>query len=235
MNASNDNNSNTSQQNNNNATSSSSQHARPNRVLEHLSGSLDILQQYHDDPILSVESTARKSQWTKNIYLPFANFVNIKPFPLDTKWVVSFLRFCAFNCNYSYTSIKNIIYRQLLQLHHESVPDPIPFELHETIRKLFIQIRKDPRTKKEGNGLEPLIASDISLIIDSIHPGYSEKPRLASLFLFSLNTGARAITCSGVRICDIVQFNQGTPESSVIINQKVTKGNDEWNHQVTLS
>ena len=208
---------------------------RPNRLIECLSGSREILQQYHDSPVLAVESTIKKSQWTRNLYLPFASFVKINPFPLDTKWVVSFLRFCAFNCHYSYSSIKNIIYRQLIQLHRDAVSDSLPGDITETVRKLFIQIRKDPRTKKEGKGLEPLIASDVSLVIDAMHPDYPEKARIASLFLFALNTGARAITCAGVRICDIIKVTQEDNNCSVIINQKVTKGDANWNHQVTLS
>ena len=208
---------------------------RSNRVKDLLDSSSSNIQSYYDEEVPYAPSTLRKLQWVKNLYLPFCKKAKIQPFPLNLRWTVSFFLFCAYDCQYRYSSLNEIIRRNIKTLHKMNCSDPLPEGYDETITRLFRSFRHDSRVRKSGNGLQPLIKTDVSTLIQSMHPIDKEKPRMASLFLFAFQTGSRAITCANVRICDLVDVFPDGMKYSVIVNQKVTKGDNDWNHEVKLT
>jgi len=71
--------------------------------------------------------------------------------------------------------------------------------------------------------------------IQQISDNDDKKYRDASLFCISFCTGARAITCSEVRLGDIRLCHIDTQgNSQVCITYNRTKGRSDWNHPVTL-
>ena len=92
-----------------------------------------------------------------------------------------------------------------------------------------------PDVKKAGPGKPPLLAFDLAELITRIPDVLSFKAREASLFLFALHTGSRAITCENIHWKDIVHVEYDTSGAiRVTIIQNVTKGNPAWDHPVTL-
>jgi hypothetical protein len=73
------------------------------------------------------------------------------------------------------------------------------------------------------------IASDVAKIVAATPDYVPTKAEEASLWLFSLETGARAISATSVLIGDL-QW-QG---DYLRVKLRVTKGNDNWNHHVQL-
>ena len=93
-------------------------------------------------------------------------------------------------------------------------------------------------------GKDAAIFSDVVHIINCTE-NIPSKAAEASCWLFAVSTGARAVTCSNILLSDIVQVtpsslnnNNNNNNSSlhllVQIRERVTKGNSNWNHTVTL-
>ena len=73
----------------------------------------------------------------------------------------------------------------------------------QLIKRKLLTLSKDPNVKQRGKGKEPLCWFDVEELIWRIPNGFKSKNMEASLFLFALHTGSRAMTCDGVWWCDI--------------------------------
>ena len=84
--------------------------------------------------------------------------------------------------------------------------------------------------------MEPLIVADVARIIENIPDSDPTGALDASLFIFSVSTGARAISCTSIRLRDIEAIVPDTSSHSTLItiNIPVGKGQPNWNHKVTL-
>ena len=58
-----------------------------------------------------------------------------------------------------------------------------------------------------GSGKEPLLKEDVVKIIDDIPELDEFKATDSSLFLFSVSTGARGVSCSSIRLEDILSYD----------------------------
>jgi hypothetical protein len=91
------------------------------------------------------------------------------------------------------------------------------------------QAYKDNRSKllspkKEKNAC---ISDDVARIIRSTPDLWPSKAEEASLWLFSLYTGARAISSTAICLKDMV-----LRDKVLRVRIRVTKGNLNWNHHV---
>ncbi|KAH7817009.1 uncharacterized protein MONOS_13223 [Monocercomonoides exilis] len=114
---------------------------------------------------------------------------------------------------------------------NESIDKDLDSEINGIVREL----KMNKSLKQRGEGKQPLVTFDMSYLIDSIPDYFADKASEASLFLFSLHTGARAVTCGGVRLCDIRKvIIQDDDSIFVKIRLMRNKGNVNWNHVITL-
>ena len=100
----------------------------------------------------------------------------------------------------------NSFYMYICKFNNEVKNLTINDDLKYRLRRVMIDIFHDPTNKKPGKGAEPCLLSDVKLIIESIPRKYQYREMMSSLFLFAVNTGARAITCCNMKLKDIVYF-----------------------------
>ena len=194
------------------------------------------LEEFVRDKPKRAESMKRKDEWVMTLYLPWC-FRTKKdpPFPLEPVNICAFIRFMAIKCGYTLKGLELIVVPCLKRLNFDATrsTDPRVFQLlKEEIRTL----RHNPDVIKEGEGKPPLCYFDVAELIRRLPDNLSFKDCEASLFLFALHTGSRALTCEGVRYRDIIfaERDDAGPVMRVIINQQITKGNPNWNHPVCI-
>lgn len=182
------------------------------------------------------ESTLNKHKWVIKLYEAFSVRSGIDPWPLDPTNAGWFVRFIGIEARYAVGSIEDVIIPSLKRLNKtETGEDPSK----GAIEALSLALRDVKRSKskiKEGERNEPAIDVDVKRIIEFTPEGVVSKAAEASLWLTSLSTGARALTCYNVVVRDIVRVIK-KPESDKVFIQimyRVTKGNERWNHIVTL-
>ncbi len=93
------------------------------------------------------------------------------------------------------------------------------------------------KTFRKGNGgRQPAILDDIARVVQFTPELLPSKDEEASLWLIAVSTGARAITCDNVLVGDIQQvcWNPTNNRWLVQIEYRVTKGDWNWNHPVTI-
>jgi hypothetical protein len=190
---------------------------------------------FKDGPIYS-EATLLKHKWVLNIYEPLCKVKNVEPFPIDPKFIRWFLRFVCNKCLYAIGSVKSIIIPSLIRMHKEKTKQTHFPKIRESIVQAMKEIEVSKRFKRGGEGKEAMIASDVKRVIEATSCGLLTKAAESSLWLFSLNTGARAVTCAHVRLADIVSVCASSREGMTLVEVllTVTKGNDHWNHVVTI-
>ena len=90
--------------------------------------------------------------------------------------------------------------------------------------------------RQAGSGKPPLCYFDVAELIQRIPDTLPSKEMEATLFLFALHTGARALTCEAVNVGDIQQLEvcSETGLACAVVILRVTKGNPNWNHPVVL-
>ena len=91
-------------------------------------------------------------------------------------------------------SLQNSIYPALQRLNLSRADAELSDQQRKSINDHFAKLRKTQGTTKEGPGMEPLIVADVARIIDAIPDGDPCGALDASLFIFSVSTGARAIS-----------------------------------------
>ena len=193
------------------------------------------LSTYMQTGFLRPESVKKKMHWTESMYRAFCLRLNTQMFPLQGKIVGAFLHMLAIDCHYAITSLTNVIYPSLLHLQQDAGFEADPAE-NAIIKSKLRSLQLDPHVKKEGKGKEPLCWFDVLELISRIPDSFGTKDMEASLFLFALQTGSRACTCGGITWGDIIHYedDETSGASRIIILQRITKGNQNWNHKVKL-
>ena len=178
----------------------------------------------------------KKNDWALSLFIPFCEKMDVQPFPLDVETVKNFVTFLALDCELVFESIRNSLWPALIRLHAEHTKTDLEQIKIDQVNAHLVELSRTPDVVHEGAGKEPLIVADVVRIIDSIPDMDLMKARDASLFLFSVSTGARACSCESIRLKDIksVGFDKQTQTDVVIINIPVGKNHPVWNHEVSL-
>ena len=141
----------------------------------------------------------------------------------------------AIKCGYTLKGIELIVVPCLKHLSFDATGrvDPRIFAL---LKEEIKSLRHHPDVIKEGEGKPPLCYFDVAELVRRIPNNLSFKAEEASLFLFALHTGSRALTCEGIKYKDILFYERdaATHAVRIIINQAITKGNSNWNHPVCI-
>lgn len=150
-------------------------------------------------------------------------------FPLNIDRACLFVRFCGLDAGYSEDSIRNTIIPTLKHFHREATLKELPEKDRKALAKALSDVKRSKRecaslqqsSEQEEEVLQqqlnqqqrsttterrPAILKDVIRIIEAIPDEHPCKARDASLFLTALYTGARAITCSNVRLGDILNY-----------------------------
>ena len=194
------------------------------------------LQEFLESQPNSAESMRRTEQWVLTLYEPWCiKTKKDKPFPLEEKNVCAFVRFMAIKCGYTLKGIELIVIPCLKHLNFDVTGTNNP-RVSSMLKEEIKNLRHNPNVTVEGEGKPPLCYFDVAELIRRIPNNLSFKAMEASLFLFALHTGSRALTCEAIRYRDIVfvEKDDTTHALRVIINQEVTKGNPNWNHPVCI-
>ena len=206
-------------------------------VFEETLSTIDDVQlsSYLNTHFIRPDSVKKKMHWTAKMFKTFCERLNTQMFPLNGRVVGAFLHMLAHDCRYAITSLSNVIYPSLVHLQQDAGFESDPTE-SAIIRAKLKSLQLDPHVKKEGKGKEPLCWFDVLELIKRIPDSFGSKDMEASLFLFALQTGSRACTCGAITWGDIInyEFDETTGASRIIILQRVTKGNQQWNHKVKL-
>ena len=196
----------------------------------------ESLQSFISTKVPRAESTLRKEAWVLSLYTPWCIRTHKRdPFPLESENVCAFLRFMAIHGGYALSGIKFIVVPALKHLHldrFQELDAHIRQDMSNTIRALS----HDHRVTQSGAGKPPLCSFDVAELIHRIPDGLSFKAADASLFLFALHTGARAITCEAITYDDLMycETDEKTKLTRLVIMETVTKGNDQYNHPVCI-
>jgi hypothetical protein len=155
-----------------------------------------------------------------------------------------FLLFLANVCRYSHSSLEDVIVpslkRQYLRAHQKTMSPIMIDSMKTTLR----EIKRTPRQAREsesGTGererkksKSPALISDVERIVSLIPDTRADKAAEASLYLFAVSVGARALTCENVLLKDILHVIRQSDHVLVQIRLRVTKGNANWDHIVTV-
>lgn len=194
------------------------------------------LENFVNTPLERTPAARKKEAWVLSMYIPFCQRLHqSNPFPLDARIACAFLRFMALKCKYALTGIKNVMMYALLNAEKDRCGKNDAVVADRMLRTLN-QLRHNKKVVQGGEGKEPLVYFDLQELITRIPNNLSVKAGDASLFLFSLHTGARAITCSNITYDDILYVQQHSVSklTRVVINQKVSKGKPRWNMPVCI-
>ena len=181
------------------------------------------------------ESVIRKERWVLSLYTQFCIRTNrLQVLPFDIPHLCAFVRFLSLYCHYALSGIEQIMIPALRRINvaNQQTNDSTLMRcLNDTIK----QLKHHPSVKKTGPGKPPLCSFDLSALITRIPQTLPTKALEASLFLFALHTGSRALTCENVLVGDIQQVEvDPTGLTCVVILLRVTKGNPRWDHPVTI-
>ncbi|KAH7819243.1 uncharacterized protein MONOS_15979 [Monocercomonoides exilis] len=180
------------------------------------------------------QSTLHKHAWVLRLYDYFAEDMDFKPFPMSLECVRGFIRFLAYDCRYCVYSIYAVVLPSLKRIQVKMYNKPIDVQLNTELNLIVNEMRRDKSLKQKGEGKEPLMTFDVKYLVQSIPDFFMSKAEECSLFLFALHTGARAITCGNVRLCDVRQVIIEDDSIFLKIRLMRNKGNDKWNHIVLL-
>ena len=183
------------------------------------------------------ESMIRKDRWVLGLYSAFCNRGKITTlFPLSALLICGFLNFLAIKCGYALNGIEQVVVPSLRHLHLDrcgSEDKAVVQAMKRTIKSL----RTNKRVVLHGRGKQPLCSFDVAELISRIPDTLESKLKDASLFLFALHTGARALTCEAITWGDIVRVDATDTTTGVwrvIVILRVTKGNPTWDHPVCI-
>lgn len=181
------------------------------------------------------ESTERKHEWALKLYKVFAEYARVAPFPLTKEPVAGFIRFLAFDAKYATGSIEDVIVPSLRRLHQRIVGEDVPADVSECISQAYRDIKNSRSHKARDDGKHPAIAADVRRIVEVTPENLPTKAAEASLWIIAVSTGARAITCANVALSDIKRvYFTGGDNCIVQIRYRVTKGDANWNHDVSI-
>ena len=172
------------------------------------------------------KSVTEQNEKTEALYLGFSQSLGLPPYPVTVTLGVGFLVYLAKSKQYCYNTLSTVTYQSLARLNVVRTGSEIALSVREAMRRKLAEIRISPDTKQGRGGMEPLILDDLKRVISTIKDIDPLKPRLASLFLFGLFTGARANSCAHVRFCDFHAFRDyGGGKYTVRVYLEHVKGN----------
>lgn len=196
----------------------------------------DDLLDFVNSPMQRPDTTREKEAWVLSLYRPFClRLHQSEPFPLDSRIACAFLRFMAVKCHYALSGVKAVVFYALLNMERDRLQRNDPLVVHD-MQTTLRQLKHDKHVRRIGPSKEPLVYFDVAELISRIPDNLSTKASEASLFLFALHTGSRAITCLNITYGDIkfVQQHEVTKLTRVVILQRVTKGVPHWDHPVCI-
>lgn len=183
------------------------------------------------------ESMIRKDRWVLGLYSAFCNRAKIPTlFPLSCMLICGFLNFLAIKCGYALNGIEQVVVPSLRHLNLDrcgSEDKAVVQAMKHTIKSL----RTNKKVCIHGRGKQPLCSFDLATLISRIPNSMESKLEDASLFLFALHSGARALTCEGITWGDILRVDNTDTTTGVwrvIIILRITKGNPTWDHPVCI-
>ena len=178
-----------------------------------------------EEQVVYGKSITEQNEKTEAYYLGFCKSLDVDPYPVTEGSGVAFLQYLADTQNFCYNTLSTVTYESLLRLNRMRTGSELNPTVRSAMRMRVRQIRISPTTKRPRGGKEPLILDDLKRIIMHIPEVDPAKARLASLFLFSLYTGARANSCRGVRFCDFTNFrDMGEGCFTLGVNIRQVKG-----------
>jgi hypothetical protein len=181
------------------------------------------------------DSTLKKHEWVQPMYEQWSQmfFPSIKSFPLSDNIAV-FIKWCGFVANYGKDSISDVIVPSLKRIHAIKCDDePIAPAVNRAIAAALHEINRD--LAPSGEKKNACLLADVVKIIAAIPPGLTTRSEEASLLLVSVSTGARATTCEAVKIGDIVNLITSSTGSTIAqLTFQKTKGNNHWNHTISI-
>jgi hypothetical protein len=183
------------------------------------------------------ESTLRKNQWVVKLYYGFCQTLECSPWPLTSSNSAGFVRFLGLEAKYAVGSVEDVVIPSLKRLHVVNTSLSVPADVHLALSQALRDVKNSKSSLRPALSKEPAISPDVEKIIERTPDGLPTKSTEASLWLVALSTGARAVTCHSVLIGDIsnVYANPNlSGEFFVQLTYRVTKGNPNWNHVVTL-
>ena len=181
------------------------------------------------------KSITEQNQKTESFYIGFCQSLGLPPYPVSVTSGVGFLTYLAKTKHYCYNTLSTVTYQSLVRLNVVHTGIEIGLNVRQAMRRKLGEIRISPDTKPGRGGMEPLILDDLKRVITSINEVDPLKPRLASLFLFGLFTGARANTCASVRFRDFHTFRDYSGgKYTVRVNLEQLKGKPGQVFELTL-
>ncbi|KAK2940197.1 hypothetical protein BLNAU_24891 [Blattamonas nauphoetae] len=150
------------------------------------------------------------------------------PFSLETqenhRWFVKeFLFVLGIHGLVSVHSLDSTVRSAMIALDTVHRGEPTPYPVHKAVVDERSLMKKLKETPDILIGKPPLIASDLLKIISHIPSSLPDKPFEASLFLFSLSTGARASTCAARELRDIERIICFKDTSVLLVTLRLRK------------
>jgi hypothetical protein len=202
------------------------------------------------------ESTIRKDKWVMVMYDQFCVKTQIPKWPYDLVNLVQFIKYlgkrCIFNLfilyyvylfflgykvKYAIGSIEYIIVPGLKRHWRNAMNErTIPKDMADTMYRALKDIKKKLNYVEGSQGMEPILYYDVELLVENMPKDLPTREEEISLYLFALYTGGRCVTCDNIYISDIVNITQkpDDPKHFLQFLLRVTKGNSNWNHAITL-
>ncbi|MGH6876831.1 MAG: hypothetical protein ACREHV_05545, partial [Rhizomicrobium sp.] len=182
------------------------------------------------------ESTLKKHEWVQTIYVAFTDALSLNAWPLDQVIAAGFIRFLGMEAKYNFKTIEDVVVPSLKRMQIQKTGISVPTIISDAMSQALKDVKYSSDINTESHEKEPAIVPDVKRIIESMPDGHPAKAAESCLWLFALSTGARAITCSNVKISDLFKVSPSSKPGDVIImcRLRVTKGNANWNQEVAL-
>lgn len=178
------------------------------------------------------------------MYEDFALKTGNKPWPVQERVVVGFLKFCG--RMYSWKSITDVIAASIKRLNIDKCNVAVSDTIRVAMATVLRMLRKEYGDQGSRNR-HALLHQDAVHIIRCMPSWLTSRAAEASLLLFATGCGARGITCADVRLCDVRPLVcEGSEQSAlneeqsttvtcfVVVRQRTTKGQRNWNHETTF-
>ncbi|KAH7816076.1 uncharacterized protein MONOS_13507 [Monocercomonoides exilis] len=184
--------------------------------------------------------------WVYAMFVSFCRKFKHEPWPLNMDAVYGFIKLLGAAVGYSIKSLRDSVLPSLYYISWYRTKEIVTQEVRKMALLAIAEIQFQRDQLFDNDELEefqcvtkhkePLIVRDLDRILSCIPDWNVEKPREASLFLFALATGARSLTCSRIRLRDIVRvFSKGGSSFvKVTINLACGKGIRNDDHCVTV-
>jgi len=183
------------------------------------------------------ENTKKKYKLFKNQFLEFINRDELRKEDCTEENAYAFIRYSGEIAGYCISTIKGFIGPCIKYMYKKVLERDLDENMKLTITRALRQMNRSNNVKKETDGKEPLLYTDVNKIIKELPDWLYSKYFEASLYLFAVQTGARSITCSKVRLKDLNELLYDKNENTyyIKINLDRTKGVEKgWGHIVTL-